>query len=131
MYMLDTNVVSEALRNPQGPVATRIRQISDTDLAVSIVVAAELRFGAKKRGSALLTDLVEGFLSRIAILPLEGNADHIYADIRTALEKAGTPIGGNDLLIAAHALALDATLVTDNVREFSRIDGLKLENWQR
>jgi tRNA(fMet)-specific endonuclease VapC len=131
MYMLDTNMVSEALRNPRGSVAMRIRQVPDGEIAVSIVVAAELRFGVRKRGSAALTSLVEGFLMRTAILPLECGADDCYAEIRAALEKAGTPIDANDMLIAAHALALNAVLVTDNVSEFARIDGIKLENWIR
>lgn len=131
MYMLDTNAVSEALRNPRGLVAAHIKQIADSDISVSVIVAAELRFGAKKRGSEMITALVEGFLARTQILPLEAGADHYYADVRVALEKAGTPISANDMLIAAHALALDAVLVTDNVREFSRIEGLKVENWVR
>jgi tRNA(fMet)-specific endonuclease VapC len=131
MYMLDTNMVSDALRNPQGSVAMRIGQIADDDISVSIIVAGELRFGAKKRGSDKITALVEGFLARTQVLPLESDADSHYADIRVALETAGTPISANDMLIAAHALALDATLVTDNGREFSRIEGLKLENWLR
>jgi len=131
MYMLDTNIVSDALRNPQGPVAMRIRQIADDDISVSIIVAGELRFGAKKRGSDKITALVEGFLARTQVLPLESDADSHYAGIRVALETAGTPISANDMLIAAHALALDATLVTGNAREFSRIEGLKVENWLR
>jgi tRNA(fMet)-specific endonuclease VapC len=131
MYMLDTNVVSHALRDPQGPVAMRIRQIAGDDISVSIIVAAELRFGAKKRESKSIADLVEGFLSRTTVLPLKIDADHHYANIRVALEKAGTPISANDMFIAAHALALDATLITANEREFSRIDGLKIENWVR
>jgi len=131
MYMLDTNMVSDALRNPQGTVATRIRQIAANDISVSIIVAGELRFGAKKRGSDKITALVEGFLARTQVLPLECDADSHYAGIRVALENAGTPISANDMLIAAHAMALDATLVTDNAREFSRIEDLKVENWLR
>jgi len=131
MYMLDTNMVSDALRNPQGPVATRIRQIAGDDISVSIIVAGELRFGAKKRGSDKITALVEGFLARTQVLPFESDADSHYASIRVALETAGTPVGANDMLIAAHALALGATLVTDNEREFARIKSLKIENWRR
>ncbi len=131
MYMLDTNVVSDALRNPDGPAAARIRATPDGDISLSIVVAAELRFGAKKRGSAKITALVEGFLARTQVLPLGPDADMHYADIRVAMERAGTPVSANDMLIAAHALALDATLVSDNVREFSRIESLKIENWLR
>lgn len=130
MYMLDTNIVSQALRDPRGKVAMRIRKLPPQDLAISIIVACELRFGIKKRGSPALSTLVEGFLARIAILPFDGDADQHYADIRTDLENAGTPIGGNDMLIAAQALALDAVLVTANLKEFSRIKGLKLESWK-
>lgn len=131
MYMLDTNIVSEALRNPDGTVAMRIRTAPDKDISLSIIVAAELRFGTKKRSSQRITALVEGFLSRTQVLALETDADKHYAEIRATLEKAGTPISANDMLIAAHALALDATLVTGNEREFSRVNGLKVENWLR
>jgi tRNA(fMet)-specific endonuclease VapC len=131
MYMLDTNIVSDALRNPNGPVAKRISQIPDDELAVSIVVASELRFGALNRGSKALTALIEGFLLRTAVLPLDEPADAQYAQVRLTLKRQGMPISGNDIFIAAHALALEATLVTDNEREFSRVKGLKVENWLR
>lgn len=131
MYMLDTNIVSDVLRNPRGPAAERVRQTDGNEICVSIVVAAELRFGARKRGSEMITALVEGFLVRTHVFPLQVDADSHYADVRVALEKAGTPISANDMLIAAHALALDATLVTGNEHEFSRIEGLKIENWLR
>ena len=90
-----------------------------------------MRFGAVKRKSLALSRAIEDFIARTVVLPFEPPADEVYANIRADLENVGTPIGGNDMLIAAHALALDATLVTDNVREFSRIEGLKLENWLR
>ncbi len=131
LYLFDTNVVSAAIRDPAGVVAARILALPPADRAVSIVVAGELRFGAAKRGSRLLTQKVGLFLDEMQILPLDHPADQCYADLRVRLEKAGKPIGSNDLLIAAHALALDATLVTDNEREFSRIEGLKIENWLR
>jgi len=131
MYMLDTNIVSDALRNPGGAVAKRIAKIPNDTICVSIVVAAELRFGAIKRASRTLTHLVEGFLQRTGVQPFAAPADKLYADLRLALEKSGTPISANDMLIAAHALALGATLVTDNEREFARIKSLKIENWLR
>ena len=131
MYMLDTNIVSDALRNPGGAVAKRIAEVPDDTICVSIVVAAELRFGAFKRASRTLTRLVEGFLQRTAVQPFAAPADERYADLRLALEKVGMPISANDMLIAAHALTLDATLVTDNEREFARIKNLKVENWLR
>ena len=131
MYLLDTNIVSDALRNPRNAVAVRIKQTPDEEIAVSIIVACELRFGVRKRRSPALEALVEGFLSRTTVLPFDTPAEHAYADIRTDLERRGMPISANDMFIAAHALALDATLVTDNEREFARIDGLKVENWLR
>lgn len=128
-FLLDTNIVSDLVRNPRGRVTQRIRQIGETDICTSIIVAAELRYGAVKRGSARLTAQVETVLNAIEIVPFEAPADIAYRQIRTDLERTGQPIGGNDLLIAAQALALGHTVVTDNVREFSRIDGLVWENW--
>jgi tRNA(fMet)-specific endonuclease VapC len=92
-------------------------------------VAAELRFGARKLGSNTLTDKVDDLLASLPVLPLDSEADRTYADIRFRLERAGTPIGPNDLLIAAHALESGLILVTDNVDEFVRVAGLRVENW--
>ncbi|GAA0543387.1 tRNA(fMet)-specific endonuclease VapC [Rhizomicrobium palustre] len=129
MYLLDTNIVSDILRNPRGRAAAKVRSLAEGEAAVSIIVASELRFGVQKKGAPALESLVEGFLLRVPVLPLAMPADRLYAKLRCDLEIAGTPISANDMLIAAHALALDATLVTDNEREFSRVEGLKLENW--
>jgi tRNA(fMet)-specific endonuclease VapC len=128
-YMLDTNVVSDLIRNPAGRVAKRIRKLGAEGLCVSIITSAELRFGCAKRNSPRLTQLVEQVLNELDILPLESPADTEYARIRHDLEKKGVPIGPNDLLIAAHACAVDATLVTANAKEFKRVSGLKVENW--
>jgi tRNA(fMet)-specific endonuclease VapC len=128
-YLLDTNMLSDAIRNPGGRVANRVREAGDANVCTSIIVAAELRFGAAKRNSPRLTALVDEALGEIDVLPLEAPVDAAYATIRCALENKGQPISGNDLLIAAHALALGYTLVTANMREFSRVDGLKCENW--
>jgi tRNA(fMet)-specific endonuclease VapC len=97
----------------------------------SIIVAAELRYGAAKKASLRLTAQVEAVLSAIDTLPFDAPADEIYGAIRAQREIAGTPIGGNDLIIAAQAVALDLTLVTDNDQEFSRVDGLRVKNWLR
>lgn len=129
VWLLDTNIVSHLLREPQGAVTERIRTVGLPNIAVSIIVAAELKFGAIKRNSKALTAGIESFLARTPILPFETPADDIYGRLRTQLERTGKPIGALDMLIAAHALALDATLVTANEREFSRIEGLKIENW--
>ncbi|MEE4356338.1 MAG: type II toxin-antitoxin system VapC family toxin [Desulfococcaceae bacterium] len=128
-YLLDTNIISELIRNPHGPVTDRIAREGEAGICTSIVVAAELRFGAVKKNSARLTRQLEAVLSAIEILPLNEPADREYAKLRYQLEKAGTPIGPNDMLIAAHALSLNLTLVTANQREFSRVSGLLVENW--
>ncbi|HEU4558405.1 MAG TPA: type II toxin-antitoxin system VapC family toxin [Longimicrobium sp.] len=130
-YLLDTNVVSDLVCRPQGPVAQRIRQIGEANVCTSIVVAAELRFGAEKKGSERLTEQVEAVLDVLEVLPLEAPADAVYGALRTRLERVGQPIGGNDLLIAAQTIALGYTLVTDYEREFARIVELPVENWLR
>ena len=99
-------------------------------MAISVIVAAELRYGAERRGSARLTSQLEAVLTAIEILPLAEPADRHYGAIRSALERVGRPIGHNDLLIAAHARALGTTLVTDNVGEFGRVPDLAVENWR-
>ena len=99
-------------------------------MAISVIVAAELRYGAERRGSARLTNQLEAVLTAIETLPLAEPADQHYCVIRSALERVGRPIGHNDLLIAAHARALGATLVTDNVGEFRRVPNLAVENWR-
>ena len=128
-YLLDTNVLSDLMRDPSGPAAQRLRAVGEDAVATSVVVAGELRYGAARRGSPRLTERVEALLAELPVLPLAPPADAAYARLRAALEEAGTPIGGNDLLIAAHALALGRTVVTANLREFGRVDGLAVENW--
>lgn len=126
--MLDTNIVSDLIRNPAGPAAQRARAAADT-ICVSVIVAAELRYGCARKGSPRLLRRVEDFLSEAPVLPFDAPADRAYGDLRAELEAAGRPIGSNDLLIAAHALALGAIMVTANVDEFSRVRGLTVENW--
>ncbi|PRG58079.1 VapC toxin family PIN domain ribonuclease [Burkholderia multivorans] len=128
-YLLDTNIISDMIRNPSGQVAARVEQIDPKSICTSIVVAAELRYGCAKKGSARLLAKVESLLATIPVLPLEVPADTEYGGIRAELEVAGQPIGANDLLIAAHAYALQLILVTDNTKEFSRIRDLAIENW--
>jgi len=127
--MLDTNVISDLIRNPQGRCAKRIAKVGEDRICTSIIVAAELRYGCAKRGSQRLTKAVDDLLAEIDVLPFEAPADAEYGAIRAALERAGTPIGGNDLLIAAHAFAVGATVVSANAGEFKRARGLKVENW--
>ena len=128
-YLLDTNILSDLIRNPFGPVAQRIEAVGAKAVCTSIIVAAELRYGCAKKGSPRLQARVEDILAIIPVLPLEVPADADYGRQRAQLEASGQPIGGNDLLIAAHALALGLTLVTHNTREFSRIAGLQVEDW--
>jgi tRNA(fMet)-specific endonuclease VapC len=130
-YLLDTNVVSDLVRNPQGPVSEHIREVGEALVCTSIIVAAELRYGAAKKGSSRLATQLEALLSALDVLPFETPADAAYGLIRARLEQIGRPIGGNDLLIAAQAVALGYTIVTGNEGEFARIDGLLCENWLR
>ena len=129
--MLDTNVVSDLLRNPRGNVTNRIADVGPDAICVSIITAAELRYGCAKKGSAKLLAHVEAILESVQVLAFDMPADAAYGDIRAELEAAGKPIGPNDLLIAAHAFAAGAILVTDNTGEFSRVRGLRVENWIR
>ena len=129
--MLDTNIISDLITNPQGRTAMRIAKVGEDNICTSIIVAAELRYGAAKRGSARLSEQLAGYLGALDVLPFERPADVLYGELRTRLEQSGKPIGANDMLIAAQALALQYPLVTDNEREFSRVEGLTVENWLR
>lgn len=129
--MLDTNIVSDLLRNPDGSAARRIADVGPDTICVSIITAAELRYGCARKGSAKLLAHVEAILESVQVLAFDVPADMEYGRIRAELETAGTPIGPNDLLIAAHAYAAGAILVTDNSGEFSRVRGLRVENWIR
>jgi len=128
-YLLDTNIISHLVRRPDGTVATRIFDVGEDSICTSIVVAAELRYGATKSNSKQLSERVGLLLSALEILPLEPPVDQRYAEIRHHLATQGTPIGPNDLLIAAHSLATNLTLVTANTREFERVPSLRVENW--
>ncbi len=130
-YLLDTNILSGLIRDPQGQVTEHIRRVGEHSVCTSIIVASELRFGARKRNLDNLTQRIEAILRSIVVLPFESPADDIYAEIRVDLEQRGTPIGPNDLLIAASALLNDCVLVTRNDREFSRVPGLIVENWAK
>jgi tRNA(fMet)-specific endonuclease VapC len=130
-YLLDTNILSALVRQPHGPVARGIAHCGEGNICTSIIVAAELRYGAAKKNSLRLTQQLEAILAAMEVLPLESPVDAIYGELRSRLERAGESIGANDLLIAAQALALGHSLVTDNEREFSRIGDLRCENWLR
>lgn len=128
-YLLDTNIISDMVRNPAGRAAAHLARIDDQQVCTSVIVASEIRFGTIRRDSPRLTDQVEAVLSSLPILALEEPADMRYGELRAQLERSGQPIGYNDLFVAAHALTLDLILVTDNQREFSRVPGLRVENW--
>lgn len=128
-YLLDTNILSDLVKHPTGKIFTKIQGVGEEKVCTSVIVACELRFGAEKSKSSRLKERIALILDNINILSLEPSVDNYYAEIRSYLECQGTPIGGNDLLIAIQAMSLDLILVTANVREFSRIPNLKIENW--
>jgi len=126
---LDTNICSYILRRHPVAMIERFAGLDRAQLWLSAVVAAELRFGAVKLGSVRFAAAVETWLTGFDVRPWPVDATRQYANIRYALERAGQPIGGMDLMIAAHALAEDAVLVTNNAREFLRVPGLAVEEW--
>lgn len=129
-YLLDTNILSELIKQPNGYAAQKIASLKNTaSCCTSVIVACELRYGVLKKGSPALTAKVDQLLETIEILPFDQNAEPHYARLRVALEHAGTPIGSNDLLIASQACTLGLTIITGNVKEFSRIPDLTIENW--
>jgi tRNA(fMet)-specific endonuclease VapC len=130
-YLLDTNMLSELERNPRGQVAERIARVGQDSVCTSIIVAAEIRYGIAKKSSPRLEHNLQLILNSLDILPFESPADKIYGNLRLSLERIGKLIGPHDLLIASQTIALGYTLVTDNVREFSRVKTLNLENWLR
>ena len=129
--MLDTNAVSDLVAHPSGKVAVNMGRVGFENVCISIVVSAAIVFGIEYKKNKVLTKQVNLVLDKMPVMPLDQPADRRYGELRAILKSKGTPIGPNDLLIAAHALALDATLVTDNFREFSRVPGLSIENWLR
>ncbi|WP_025860797.1 type II toxin-antitoxin system VapC family toxin [Acetobacter papayae] len=128
-YLLDTNIISDLIRNPAGLAAHRIEKENPKTVFTSVIVAAELRYGCAKKGSARLLERVESVLGIIPVLPLDVPVAGEYGGIRAEFEAEEQPIGLNNLLIAAQAYSLNLTLVTANPREFGRIRGLKVENW--
>lgn len=128
-YLLDTNIISDLVRNPRGRVVRRLSEVGEDNVYTSLIVASELRYGAAKKGSPRLSAQLESVLRALDVLPIESPVDVVYGQLRANLERAGKIIGGNDLFIAAHAIALGDVLVTGNEREFSRIPDLVVENW--
>jgi tRNA(fMet)-specific endonuclease VapC len=128
-YLLDTNICIYVINARPALVLERFRQEPAGQIGVSSVSAAELAYGIAKGGSARNEEALRLFLAPLAIVPFDEDVIWTYGKIRTDLEKRGMPIGAMDTMIAAHALSLDLTLVTNNVREFERVKGLRLENW--
>ena len=132
MYLLDTNIVSFAFRDRPPKVLSRLAQKQSSELAISAITLAELRFGADKSSAARRYHaLIDTFVVRVPALPFDVAAATAYGRLRASLASRGTPIGPLDTLIAAHALSLGATLVTNNLREFRRVEGLIIEDWTR
>ncbi len=129
-FMLDTNVCVEMLRDRAPGMLKRLRRFAIDDVGISSITLAELQYGVSKSARpALNAVLLAKFCAPLALPPFDSLAAGVYGSVRAELERAGTPIGPLDTLIAAHALALDVTLVTTNEREFSRVPGLRVENW--
>ena len=129
-YLLDTNILSDLVKQPAGAAARKIASLEDEKTCcTSLVVACELGYGAHKKGSAALSQKVNQLLATIAVLPLNDDMAVYYAEIRVELERMGQPIGSNELLIAAHARSQGLTVVTANVKEFMRVPELTVENW--
>jgi tRNA(fMet)-specific endonuclease VapC len=128
-YLLDTNTVSFHIRRSAPALQRRLRRTPAAEVALSVVTEMELRYGLARNPGLKSARLVEEFLSGVTVLPLTSDVAKHYGAARAALESRGTPIGPLDLMIAAHALAIDATLVTNNLREFRRVPGLTAVDW--
>lgn len=129
MWTLDTNMCSYILRKHSSQVIEHFERLKANDMFLSALVVAELRYGAAKLGSGKFVGYLEDWLRLFDLRPWPVAASLLYASLRRDLERQGTPIGSMDLLIAAHALAENAVLVTNNLREFRRVPHLRLENW--
>ena len=127
-YMLDTDTVSFALRGV-GSVARKILEVKPSEVCISSLTLAELRFGAERRRSRRLHRMITEFTSPLLVAPFDTDAADRFGQVGAVLARAGTPIGQLDSLIAAHALALGVTLVSNNARHFERVRGLQTENW--
>ena len=129
MYLLDTNICVYVIRKRPESVYRRLSNIGVLDVSISVVTAFELEVGALRAQGKHYSEAVQLFIAELPVLPLEDSARAAYGQLRTVLERRGEVIGAYDMLIAAHALTLNATLVTNNEKEFNRVKGLKVENW--
>ena len=130
LYLLDTDTCSYAIRGASAALDAALVAAAPGSLALSAVTRAELVFGLEKRGNPrVLARAIHAFLDRVAVMPWDGAAADQFARLRAQLERAGTPIGIFDTMIAGHALSLDAILVSNNTRHFQKVGALKAENW--
>ena len=128
-YLLDTDTCIYVINERPAPVIAQFRKHPLGDIGVSSITAAELSFGVAKSRSARNREALAAFLMPLEVAPFDAQAALTYGEIRTDLEKRGSPIGPLDLLIAAHALSIGAILITNNLREFKRVAGLRCESW--
>ena len=130
IYMLDTNICSFIIREKPLYIKKKLIEIEKTNtIGLSSIVVSELLYGAKRKNSNNLIKIVNRFIDNFIVYDFDQNAASYYADIRTKLEKEGKIIGSHDLFIAAHAKSLSAVLVTNNTKEFQRVENLKIEDW--
>jgi tRNA(fMet)-specific endonuclease VapC len=130
-YLLDTNILTDMARNPFGPCAHQLQNVGSDNVFTSVIAASEIQFGIEKFRAFRLLRQMERILETIEIRPLPIEVISTYSIMRADLEQRGLPVSANDMWIAAHAIAEDAVLVSNNLREFSRIQNLKVENWMQ
>ena len=131
MYLLDTNIISDVAHNPAGSVGKKLGAIDPAEIVSSVVVAAEVWYGVENNPSFRSRERTESFMKTVRVLAMEADVARTYGKLRAEMKRAGSELGPNDLLIAAHALSLDATLITGDEKAFSRVPGLRIENWLR
>lgn len=131
MYLLDTNILSDVAHDPTGPVARKLDEIDPDSIVSSVVVAAEVWFGVENNPSYRSRARTESFMETVRVLGMGPEVARVYGRMRAEMQKSGRSLGPNDMLIAAHALSLDATLVTDDAKAFAQVPGLRIENWLR
>lgn len=129
MYLLDTNILSDVAHNPSGPAATKLGEIDPDSVVSSVVVAAEIWFGIESNPSFRSRARTESFMQTVRVLEMQPDVARVYGKVRAQLKASGKALGPNDMLIAAHALSLDATLVTADAKAFAQVPGLRVENW--
>jgi tRNA(fMet)-specific endonuclease VapC len=131
LYLLDTNILTDLARHPFGACSNRLKKVDNENVFTSVIVAGEVEFGILKFRAFKLLRQMERIMETIEVQALPLGSVKTYSELRVSLETRGQPIGDNDMWIAAHALSEDAILVSNNIKEFSRIPNLKVENWMQ